>query len=203
MAATCAFGLSGPAAAADITGEAIIEWWANEVDLDTGAGSMDAGALGGHVDVWFGAWGAKLSVFDSELDTLTERDASFFSVDIKRRLVSVTDNNYLALGLGWEDIDLALGDSSSGVRLVAEGQFAPLPILHLYGQIAWMPELSDAGGRTDLEGREWEIGAALTPFPFLSLRGGWRQFDLDFRRGEGGKGSSKSSGPIFGAGVHW
>jgi hypothetical protein len=196
--------LAVPAArATGFTGEAVIAWWANEVEVDADAGSFDAGALGGHVDVWFGAWGARVSVFDSELDNVTNRDANFFSLDIKRRLLSVTDNNFLAVGLGWEDIDLALGDSTSGVRLLAEGQFAPLPFLHLYGQFAWMPELSDAGGRTDLDGTEWEVGASFTPFPFLTLRGGWRQFDLDFRRGEDGKGSSSSAGPVLGAGVHW
>jgi hypothetical protein len=200
----CAFCLSAaPVLASDFTGEVMVEWWANEVDLDTDSGSFDAGALGGHADVWFGAWGARVSVFDSELENLAKSDADFFSLDVKRRLLSFTDNNFVALGLGWEDIDLALGDSTSGVRLLAEGQFAPLPILHLYGQIAWMPALSDAGGRQDLEATEWEVGASLTPFPFLSLRGGWRQFDLDFSRGEDGKGSSKSSGPIIGAGVHW
>jgi hypothetical protein len=200
----CAIGLAGPAVAADFTGEVVVEWWANEIDLDTGAGSLDAGGLGGHADLWFGAWGARLAVLDSELEDVdVNGDAKFFSLDLKRRLVSASDNNFLALGLGWEDIDLALGDSTSGVRLLAEGQFAPLPVLHLYGQIAWMPELSDAGGRTDLEGTEWEVGAACTPFPFITLRGGWRQFDLDFRRGADGRSSTSSSGPIFGAGVHW
>lgn len=196
--------LAAPGArASGFTGEVLVEWWANEVELDAANGSLDAGAFGGHADVWFGAWGARVSVFDSELEGVAAGDADFLSVDIKRRLLSFTDNNFVALGLGWEDIDLALGDSSSGVRLLAEGQFAPLPFLHLYGQFAWMPALSDAGGRTDLEGREWEVGASFTPLPFLTLRGGWRQFDLDFQRGEDGKSSSKSSGPIVGAGFHW
>ena len=54
---------------------------------------------------------------------------------------------------------------------------------------------------SDPDGFEFEAGIAVKPFPFLSFRAGYRQFQLDFKSLEGANETSKSKGVIIGAGV--
>jgi len=185
-------------------GEIGLLWWSNDFSTDVSEGETEGGAFGGHAEVWWDdAWGLKGSLYRSDLEDTGFESTDHLSIDVKRRLFSLTDNSFVAVGLGWEDIDLEDGTDSSGARLLLEGRVGVLGTLYLYGQTAWFPSLDDAGQRTDLNGNEYEAGLSYDPFPFLSLRAGYRRFKLDFDDSTGTGISSETRGFIFGAGLHW
>jgi hypothetical protein len=187
-----------------VDGEIGLLWWPNDFSVDVSEGETEGGAFGGHTEAWWDdTWGLKGTLYRSDLDDTGLEGIDHFSVDVKRRLFSLTDNSFLAVGLGWEDIDLEDGTDSSGARLLLEGRVGVLGTLYLYGQTAWFPSLGDAGQRTDLNGNEYEAGLSYDPFPFLSLRAGYRRFKLDFDDDTGSGISTETRGFTFGAGLHW
>ncbi len=187
-----------------VDGEIGLQWWSNNFSVDVSEGETSGGAFGGHAEVWWqDKWGLKGSLYRSDLDETGIESADHLSIDVKRRLFSLTDNSFVAVGLGWEDIDLVDGTNSSGARLLLEGRVGVVGALYLYGQTAWFPSLDDAGQRTDLNGNEYEAGLSYDPFPFLSLRAGYRRFKLDFDDDTGSGVSTETRGFIFGAGLHW
>ncbi len=190
-------------AAGPVDGELGVVWWANDLDLDP-TGEFDAGAWGGYAGVWLNdRWGARAAFFRSDLDEPgLDQNIDYLSVDVKGRLVSVSENNFIAAGLGWENIDFGDGGDSDGLRLVLDGRFGLGRLIFVYGQAAWLPVMSDADNRSDLDAFEIEAGLGITPFPFLDLRGGYRQFRLDFKT-DGVEDSATSKGLFIGAGVHF
>jgi hypothetical protein len=186
-----------------VDGEAGIFWWANDFEGSLSNGDIDAGALGGYGELWLGErWGMRGSLYRSDLEDVGLDSSDHIAIDLKRRFLSATDNTFFALGLGWEDIDLESGESTSGARLMAEGRVGLAGAVYFYGQTAWIPDLDDVAGRTDIDGREYEIGVVFDPLPFLSLRAGYRRFRLDFDDATGSD-SQETKGFLLGAGVHW
>ena len=191
-------------ASGQVSGEAILAWWANDFEADLGEGEIDAGSVGGHLDLWGGKWGGRAALYSSDLaDAASADDVNYFSLDLKYRFVSPSKNNYFAGGIGWQRLDLIDGDDTNGVRLVLDGRVSLIGILYLYGQGAWLPWLDDTDLRTDLKGFEFEGGVSLQPLPLLSLRLGWRIFEVDSTGPAGGDRSDRSSGPVVAAGLHW
>ncbi len=184
-------------AAGPLDAEVGLTWWAHDITAP-GVNSTTADGPGAYAEIWWAeGWGLGANYFESDPDARGLADTSGFSVDLKRRFISPTENNFLALGAGWQNVDLVRGGSADGVRLLAEGRFG-VGILFGYGHAAWMPDLGDAGLHRDVEGTEYEVGVSLTPFPFLNLRLGYRVFDLDFRGG-----SQESDGYLLGGAVHF
>lgn len=203
----CAFAAgalaAGPVLAADA--EAGIVWWANDVDIDIGDGEVDAGALGFHASLWLDSgWGLKGAMYNSDLEDVGEDDGQYLSVDAAYKLLSVSENNYLALGAGWEDIDLGTGISTSGPRVGVAGRVGIVGLVYGYAEAAWFPELDDSGGLSDLSGNELELGIGMDVFPFVRVRAGYRRFDLDFDSTDtDGGGSATASGLLVGGALHW
>jgi len=195
----------GVLAAGPVDGEAGLNWWANDFDADLGAGDVDAGAFGGHLQLWWKeTWGLKGALYRSDLaDAGDAGDVDYLSVDLKRRLVSVTENNFLAAGLGYEQLDLRGGDTQ-GLRLLVEGRVGLVGAVWAYGHSAWMPVFDDTAAREDQDAWEFEAGVGFSPLPFLKLSAGWRKFTLDFTdTATGSARSNSASGPVFEAGVKW
>jgi len=186
-----------------VDGEAGIAWWANDFDIDLADGKIDAGAVGAYASLWFfDRWGVKTAWHRSDLGDLSQGSAKYRNIDVQRRLVSITDNTWFAVGLGWQDIDLRDGIDADGPRLATDGRVGLAGIVALYGQIGWFPDLGDAGGFRDLRGRDLEFGVIVDVFPFLDVRAGYRAVKIDFKD-ETGSGSAKANGILLGAGVHW
>lgn len=131
-------------------------------------------------------------------------DTSQWTVDIKRRLLSATENTYLAMGLGWNDIALSEGETSSGMRFVAEGRVGIYGPAYLFGQAAYSPLMSNIGNQIDPFGKELELGLAVDPLPSMSFRAGYRGYwpdtydssaDSSLRR--------QADGFYIGGGLHW
>lgn len=196
---------AGALAAGPLDGEVGLNWWANDFDADLGEGEVDAGAAGGHLQLWWNeTWGIKGALYRSDLaDSAGADDVDYLSVDLKRRLLSVTENNYLAAGVGYQQLDLSGGDTQ-GLRLFVEGRVGLVGAVWAYGHSAWMPIFDDTDAREDQDAVELEVGVGFSPFPFMKLSAGWRQFDLDFDDAATGDSRTNSaSGPVFEAGLKW
>ncbi|MFT5113003.1 MAG: hypothetical protein ACI8P9_002331 [Parasphingorhabdus sp.] len=198
LVAVFLFGISkSTLAAGPLDAEVGVVWWFHEVDssdLDT----IEADGSGSYADIWWAnSWGLSANYFESEPDFAGLADTSSFSLDIKRRVLSPTENNYIALGAGWEDNQLVGGGTAEGPRLLVEAR-AGVGILFAYGQLAWMPDLGDSGILRNIEGTETDIGISLTPFPLLNLRLGYRRFETDFLGG-----SHQADGFYAGAALHF
>jgi len=196
---------AGALAAGPVDGEVGINWWANDFDADIGDGEVDAGAVGGHLQLWWNeTWGVKGALYRSDLaDSGSAGDVDYLSVDLKRRLISVTEHNYLAAGVGYERLDLRGGDTQ-GLRLLAEGRVGVVGAVWVYGHAAWMPVFDDTAAREDQDAMELEAGIGFSPLPFMKLSAGWRQFELDFTDTTTNSGRSNSAGgPVVEAGLKW
>jgi hypothetical protein len=188
-----------------VDGEVILSLWNNQFESDLGDGELDAGSLLLNGEIWFGDhWGVRLARYDSDLEESDLRNETRTQAEIRRRLFSASDNNFLAFGIGAESIELVNGESTEGLRLSAEARLALTPITYFYGRAAYLPYMSDAGDIRDVEGSELEVGVSITPFPFVSFKLGYLALDLDYQiSGARSGGSIESDGFLVGAGLHW
>lgn len=187
-----------------IDGEAGIHWWGNDFEAGLGESEIDAGALGGRDGFWLDqnlAMGRQLYQSDLAEDNLD--DAAYLNIDFKRRVFSLTDNSFLALGLGWQDVSID-NESSDGARVLLEGRVGLGGVVYLYGQTAWFPELDDFSNRSNVDGKEFEAGLSFDPVPFFSLRAGYRKIKIDYTNNLNDKDESAgSTGFVIGAGFRW
>ncbi len=188
-----------------VDGEIIVSLWNNQFESDLLSGEVDAGSLAFTGEIWIGdKWGLKAARYESDLEETAISNQSRTQIEVRRRFFSLSDNNFLAVGAGIEDIDLLNGESSNGLRLSLEGRVAITPVVYLYARGALLPDMSDAGNFSNLTGSEVELGASFTPFPFISVKVGFLRLNLDFDNADGGAGSStESDGFLIGAGIHW
>lgn len=198
LAALAAFS-AAPAVQAlgPLDAEAGVLWWSHDVDT-ADLGSSDADGTGAYAELWWAeGWGLAADYYKSDPDRRGFGDTTDFSVDVKRRVLSPTENNFIALGVGWQDAELVGGHTTEGVRLTADARVG-LGILHAYGRAVWMPDLGDAGPRDDISGHEYQVGVSFTPFPFLNLRAGYRIRELDY---DGG--SEEADGYLLAGAIHF
>ena len=124
-------------------------------------------------------WSGKSSIHPTNGLEKSLADTNQWTIDIKRRFLSDTENTYLAMGLGWNDIEITESESSSGMRFVAEGRVGIYGPAYLFGQAAFSPWMSNLGNKVDPFGKEIEIGLAVDPLPSMSFRAGYRGYWLD------------------------
>lgn len=131
-------------------------------------------------------------------------DTRQWSLDIKRRLLSATENTYLAMGLGWNDIAISEDESSSGMRFVAEGRVGIYGPAYLFGQAAYSPWMSKIGNQIDPFGKELELGLVVDPLPSMSFRAGYRSFWLDSMASPAESSLRRQTdGFYIGGGLNW
>lgn len=186
-----------------VDGSFYLAWWSNNFSANALDASFDAGTVGADAEAWWGhKWGLQGSLYKSDvLESNSREGPDFLSIDVKRRLISPTRNNFLALGLGWQSVELGQGADTQGYRFLMQGGLGLTPVLSLYGHVAWLPGMVASDELEDPRGLEFEAGIAIKPFPFLSFRAGYRQFRLDYESIEGEDETSKSTGVIVGAGL--
>ncbi len=199
MASTSSHAL-GP-----VDGEIGIALWNNEYQVDLSQGDIDAGSTMIYGETWLGdTWGLRGAWFDSDLDGVGIPNQSRTQLEVRRRLLSASDNNYFALGAGIEQLDLINGQDTSGFRISAEGRAGLPGSIFVYGKFAWTPDLGDAGNFKDISAREVDAGIHITPMPFLSIRLGYLDYEVDFDNATTGRsGASSTSGFYLGTGFHW
>jgi len=209
MVATPALAL-GP-----VDGEVGALWWANE--YATEGASADAGVPGINAELWWQSkFGVRAKLFGDVDNTSSSSD--YTAVDVMWKPFSPTENNFVAVGVGWQDMDFTAIDSfsgdTSGMRLSVEGRVGIVGMVYAYGQAAYLPSMGDASDSvneySDMDGLEYEVGVSWKPAPFISVRGGYREAQLDYTRVEFGGAetsesseSSESSGFLLGVGFHF
>jgi hypothetical protein len=172
--------------------------------------SESSGEVGGRAEIWFKKLGASAALFRPRPEgALSDLDFDYTNLDVKWKLISPTENNFIALGAGYQNVDVTAGglsDDSTGPRLVAEGRVGLTAILYFYGRGAYMPDLSDLEEGTvtltNGSGFEYEFGLQVKPFPFLQLFGGFRshknEYDVPL-----GTTEFKHDGIVVGGGVNF
>ena len=188
-----------------VDGELNLNLWNNDFDADILDGELDAGSLTIDGDFWlFDKWGMRAAYYRADLEGSALDNRTRIQLEARRRFISVTDNSFIALGAGVEDINLETGQDTTGLRLSLEGRVALTPAVYFYGRYAVVPDLQDAGNLEDISSSEYEAGVRFTPFPFLHLKFGYLNYELDYdNTATAMSESTKSSGFILGAGVHW
>jgi hypothetical protein len=192
VAVLCAALALAPAyALGPVDGEVATVWWQNEFDSTTSSASTssDAGAPGLRAQLWvLQRYGLRASQWGSNPDGSDGADYS--SVDVMWRALAPTENNFLALGVGWQQMDVeGLGHSTDGVRMAIEGRVGLLTVLQGYAAGAYTPSLSDvpvvmptAGRFEELDAYEYELGVAWNALPFMDVHAGYRVNSLSFMR---------------------
>ena len=216
LLATCCLVGSPSEAAGPVDGEFGAVWWENTFDAssDTASLSSDAGAPGYRAELWlFNKYGLRAGAYSSDLQGIDVDASEYMSVDLLWRPYSPTENSFVALGVGYQRMDLAaigFGDDTAGPRLALEGRIGLGPV-YLYGQGSYAPELDETaalnpadGIYRDLTGYEGELGVSWSMFPFVALRGGYRLQNVEFTRtdfdpvGTEVKGETESDGFLLG-----
>lgn len=213
---------SGPAASAagPIDGEIGAIYWNSDFE-STGVATLnsDAAAPGLRASLWlFNRYGVRAGTYRSDLDSYSSIDSSdSTSLDVLWRPISPTQNNYFAVGLGYQQMDLnsiGLSGDTTGARLSVEGRIGLGKIVFLYAEGAYAPRLDDAAADTpgfgqfeDLSGMEYEVGVSWKMFPFVQLRAGFRDQEVEFNQtgidpllgfGTQMEGTAESSGVLAG-----
>ena len=201
-------------AAGPINGELGTAWWANDFNAELGSesASSDAGAPGFRGELWvFTDYGVRASTFGSDPDGFEDK-TTYTSVDLMWKAFAPTENNYVAVGLGWEDADLA-GIDTAGARVSVEGQVSIVKVVHAYGQATYLPEMDDSDVSPDLtfedvDGHELEVGIAWNAAPMLNVRAAYRQTVVDFTQVDAllaseTDGSTESKGLLVGVGMRF
>jgi hypothetical protein len=203
-----------------VDGEVGALWWANE--YDTERASADAGVPGLNAELW---WQSKFGLRAQMLGDVddTSNSSDYTAVDVMWKAFSPTENNFVAVGLGWQDMDFTAGDitapspaggDTSGMRIAVEGRVGIVGMVYAYGQAAYLPSMDDSSNSLsltpetydDMDGLEYEVGVSWKPAPFISVRGGFRENQLDYTRVNGlvsNDESSESSGFLLGVGFHF
>jgi len=213
MAMVAALCLWMPALALD--GAAGLVYWVAETELaaeggdDAGTMKDDSDGAGIRAEIWTKQFGVSGEYYGPETEgDLGSQDLSYMVLDVKWRPIRPTRNTFLAVGLGYENIDLDATDTS-GPRIVADGRVGLAGMLYLYGKAAYLFELSDlkVGGEVvgeNGDGHEFDLGVGIEPLPILSVWAGYRETSLSFDVPDVGGGvEATTSGFYLAAGVHF
>ena len=181
VATLCMLAPSTAMALGPVDVEVRAAYWLAELDSDGEIDDMEGPGV--EASVWFtnklGVTGALYQTSGSGL--LDGLDIDFLSLDVKWRLLSPTEHNYLAVGVGYQttDFDSFISFDTSGPRVLVEGNVGLVGILQGYGRYVYMPDLDDLAGLTDGSGSEFEAGVKLK-FGIIEIFGGYRAHNMSF-----------------------
>ncbi len=222
LALAAAFLLTAAPARAlgPIDGEFGAIWWANEFDSAGGAAgiSEDSGAPAYRAEIWFvNKVGLRAAVYNADLEDIGAENSDQASVDVLWKVFAPSENNFLAVGAGWQELDLeaiGMADGTSGPRAALEGRIGIVGLLYAYGQGSYYFEHDDAdamvaadGRFSDIDGHEYEVGVFWKMFPFVNMRAGFRASEIGFTRvdavGTSFDGTADTEGWFAGVGIHF
>jgi hypothetical protein len=193
-----------------VDGEVTALYWLS--DTEVGDVSESSSAVSGRAELWFvKKFGVSAALYQPDPeDSLEGTDFDYKNIDFKWRLLSPTENNFLAIGAGWQQADYddnGVEADTSGPRLVAEGRVGIVGMLYFYGRGAYLPDLDDMEVGlvtfTDGKGHELEFGVQLKPMPFVQFFGGYRTQEESFEGPFGNDIDLKHDGFVVGAGFNF
>jgi hypothetical protein len=191
-----------------VDGEVTVLYWDSTTDAQ--GASEGSGNAGGRAELWFlERWGVSGSYFrPSPGGALSGTDLETTDLDLKFRLLSPSRENFVAIGAGWQKLDVSgdVSGSASGPRIVAEGRFS-IKIVYLFARAAYAPELGDLTLGSDRykngSGQQLEAGVQVKPLPFFQIFAGYRADKATFDAPEGGTASVENKGPFAGVGFNF
>ncbi|MGH1543755.1 MAG: hypothetical protein ACRBHB_25370 [Arenicella sp.] len=139
-------------------------------------------------------WGVSGNFTNNDTQLFGEPASSEIkNIDVNRQLFrSRNSANYLAVGLGWQEIDIANEINAEGPSFSLLGKLNFANSFQVYGTSSWFPELDKTTSRDNLSGYQLEAGLLFKHRSSLSLKAGVRVLDLDNNQ-RGTKATSSSS----------
>lgn len=155
-------------------------------------------------ELWTDNWGVSTKLLQNDDNDVfgLPADSQYFNFDVKRRVLGSKNKSNLELGLGWQELDIDRQLNASGPKVSLSGQFNILDSLQLYGATSYFPELEDNVQNSQLKAFEFEAGVSYKPLPSLSLKAGYRVFNLDLEDPVI-KDLGSSSGFLLGTDLSW
>ncbi len=135
----------------------------------------------GKSELWADNWGlsAQLKQNDQSDFVGLPKDSSFFNLDVKRRFGS-QDKSNIELGLGWQELNIESQLEASGPKVSLAGKYNLLKDFQVYGSTSYFPELEDQlKANSTLSAYEFEAGLLYKPLPSMSVKAGYRVFNLE------------------------
>ncbi len=175
-------------------------YWLSDTSLDFAGESLSADSADMNLwgQIWVTKWGAKAAIYKTDLDH-KEFDGSFqidyTSLDLRYKVLELTDNNFIAVGVGYQKVEFDSVDASSldttGWRVSTEAHIGLGRMINFYGDGAYYFGLDDISQEGDTlardpSGWELEVGVSFKPAPFLNIRAGYRKSSLDMDILDGG-----------------
>lgn len=215
-AALATAAASSALAAGPVSGEVTALYWASNTTIADSESehSYDAAA---RAELWFvkkfGLAAAWYRPQPENAPAVGVESMQYANLDLKWRFLSPTKNNFLALGAGWQQVDVSGGyafagdESTSGPRILVEGRACFVKVLYGYARGAWLPTLADwtssaAGDLRDGDGYEAEAGLQIKPTAFIQIFLAYRMSHTSFV-GAAGSVDFDHDGPVVGFGVNF
>jgi len=134
----------------------------------------------GQGEVWSKNWGVSAKLLQNDNDDVfgLPEDSEYFNLDVKRRFGSKDKSNF-ELGLGWQELNIESQLEASGPKVSLSGRLNVFSSVQVYGLTSYFPELEDELKDNDASAYEIEAGLLYKPLPSVSLKAGYRVFNLD------------------------
>jgi len=134
----------------------------------------------GKGEFWSDNWGVSANLLQNDNNDVfgLPKDSEYFNLDVKRRFGAQDKSNF-ELGLGWQQLNIESQLEASGPKLSLAGRLNIMSSIQLYGLTSYFPELEDQLQNKDATAFEVEAGVSYNPLPSISLKAGYRHFQLD------------------------
>lgn len=177
-------------------------WLSSDVNVSVFDDSQYESFLG-KGEFWTDNWGVSAKLLQNSDDDVfgLPQDSEFFNLDVKRRFGAQDKSNF-ELGLGWQELNIESQLEASGPRVSLSGRYNLFDSFQLYGLTSYFPELEDNLANNDATAYEVEAGVLYKPLPSVSLKAGYRVFNLDLEDPDIQKLGS-SSGFLLGTDLSW
>ena len=156
-----------------------ILWLSDKVNLGV-FGDNEYDSFLGSSELWANKWGVSAKLFNNDSNDVfgLAENSEYFNIDVKRRFGQKEKTN-VELGLGWQEFSIESQLDASGPRVSLAGQLNVLKSFKVYGATSYFPELDDNLSDNTATAYEVEAGLLYSPLPSLSLKAGYRLFNLD------------------------
>jgi len=177
-------------------------WLSEDVNV---AAFDDAGyeSFLGKGEVWSKNWGVSAKLLQNNNSDVFgfPEDSEYFNFDVKRRFGSQDKSNF-ELGLGWQELNIESQLEASGPKVSLSGRLNVFNSFQVYGLTSYFPELEDGLRNNDATAYEIEAGVLYKPLPSVSLKAGYRVFNLDLEDPKI-KELGSSTGFLLGTDLSW
>lgn len=182
--AACLVMPSAALAVGPVDVDAKVMYWLGELDIDGESDDMDGAGL--DLDLWFtDKLGATLLYYPTSGSGMLDGvDMDYMSLDLKWKVYSPSEGNYVAVGAGYQDSELSDDFESldtSGFRVFVDGAVGFNDFIQGYASYVFLPSLDSIqeGFVDDGDGSEYEAGLRFTVSK-VDIYAGYRAHNMSF-----------------------